>query len=109
RHAGHHDEHAQRNIDIDVLEIVLARPAYLDPSRRNARGCLQRHPIVQVTSCKRGARSEPVDAALEDDLSSASASTGPEVDDVIGDRDDLRLVLDDENGVSLVPEAKQEI
>jgi hypothetical protein len=39
----------------------------------------------------------------------AGARAGAEVDDVVGDRDRLRLVLDDEDGVALVAQAQQQL
>src|ERR1700759_5688084 len=43
-----------------------------------------------------------LDRTLEDDLAAGGAGARAEVDDVVGDRDQLRLVLDDEHGVALV-------
>ena len=37
------------------------------------------------------------------------AGAGAEVDDVVGDRDRLRLVLDDEHRVALVPQPQQQV
>ena len=39
----------------------------------------------------------------------AGAGAGAEVDDVVGDRDRLGLVLDDEHGVALVPQLQQQV
>ena len=43
------------------------------------------------------------------DLAAAGAGARAEVDDVVGDRDRLRLVLDDEHGVALVPQLQQQV
>src|SRR6185437_12345295 len=37
------------------------------------------------------------------------AGAGAEVDDVVGDRDRLRLVLHDQDGVALLPQAQQQV
>ena len=42
-------------------------------------------------------------------LAAGSAGAGAEVDDVVGDRDRLRLVLDDEHRVALVPQPQQQV
>ena len=52
---------------------------------------------------------QPVDGALEADRAARRTGAGAEVDDVVGDRDRLRLVLDDEHGVALVPQLQQEV
>jgi hypothetical protein len=52
---------------------------------------------------------QPVDGALEDHLATGRTGAGAEVDDVVGDRDRLRLVLDDQHGVALVPQLQQQV
>ena len=43
------------------------------------------------------------------DLASRRAGAGAEVDDVVGDRDRLGLVLHDEHGVALVSQLQQQV
>ena len=50
-----------------------------------------------------------VDRALEADRAPGRAGAGPEVDDVVGDGDRLRLVLDHEHGVALVAQLEQQL
>ena len=50
-----------------------------------------------------------LDRALEHDLAALGAGAGAEVDGVVGDRDRLRLVLDDEHGVALVAQRQQQV
>jgi len=49
-----------------------------------------------------------LDRALEADGAAGGAGAGPEVDDVVGDRDGLGLVLDDQDGVALVAQLQQQ-
>ena len=49
---------------------------------------------------------ETVERALEDDRAAVGPGARPHVDDVVGDPDDLRVVLDDEHGVALVAERR---
>ena len=42
-------------------------------------------------------------------LAAGGAGAGAEVDDVVGDRDRLRLVLDDQHGVALVAQPQQQV
>ena len=51
----------------------------------------------------------PVDGALEHHLAAARAGARAEVDDVVGDRDRLRLVLHDEHRVALVAQLQQQV
>ena len=62
-----------------------------------------------MTPGERAARPQPVDGALEDHLAAGGAGAGAEVDDVVGDRDHLRLVLDHEDGVALVAQPQQQV
>ena len=45
---------------------------------------------------------QPFDGSLEADGAALRAGAGAEVDDVVGDHDRLRFVLDDEYGVAFV-------
>ena len=62
-----------------------------------------------MTPGERAAGPQRVDGALEDHLAAGGAGAGTEVDDVIGDRDYFRLVLDDEDGVALVAQPQQQV
>ena len=66
-------------------------------------------PVAQVTAGERAARPQRVDGALEDHLAAGGAGAGTQVDDMVGNRNRLRLVLDDEDGVALVAQPQQQI
>ena len=55
----------------------------------------------------RGAQA--LDGSLEADLAAVHACAGPQVDHVVGDRDHLGFVLDDEHGVALVAQLEQQL
>ena len=107
-HAGHHNQHAERDVDVDVLQVVRAGAAHLHHTRGRAHRRLQRGPIAQVTPGERAALPQPVDGAFEDHLAAGSAGAWTEIDDVVGDRDRLGLVLDHENGIALVAQPQQQ-
>ena len=86
-HAGHHHQHAERDVDVDVLQVVRAGAAHFHHTRRLPHRRLQRGAVVQVTSGERAAGPQPIDGALEDHLAAGSAGAGAEVDDVVGNRD----------------------
>ena len=106
---GDHDQHAERDVDVDVLQVVGAGAAHLQHPRRCPDRRLQGGPVVQVPPGERAAGPQPVDRALEDHLPTAGARAGAEVDDVVGDRDRLRLVLHDEHRVALVAQLQQQV
>ena len=83
--------------------------AHLERPRRRAHRRLQRGAVVEVPAGERAARPQPVDGALEHHLAAGGAGAGAEIDDVVGDRDRLRLVLDDEHGVALVAQPQQQV
>jgi hypothetical protein len=107
-HAGHHDQHAERDVDVDVLQVVRAGAAHLHHTRRRPHRRLQGAPVAQV---------RPVSVPLARSASTVPSKTtsppaagaGAEVDDVVGDRDRLRLVLDHEDRVALVAQPQQQV
>ena len=86
-------------------------------SRRGSRACpsgvrtvwLEGGPVVKMAAGDGAAGPQPLDGALEDHLAARGAGAGAEVDDVVGDRDRLRLVLHDEHRVALVPQPQQQV
>ena len=58
---------------------------------------------------ERVAGPQPLDGALEHHLATVGAGARAEVDDVLGDRDRLRLVLHDQHGVALVAQLQQQL
>jgi hypothetical protein len=62
-----------------------------------------------VLTGQRAAGPQPVDGAFEDHLAPGRPGTGSQVDDVIGDLDGLRLVLDNEHRVPLVTQLHQQV
>ena len=78
-------------------------------------------PVAVRRLCLREARSsrwrpvmvslapQPLDLALEADGAARRAGAGAEVDDVVGDRNRLGLVLDDEHRVALVAQPQQQV
>ena len=108
-HAGHDDQHAERDVDVDVLQVVGARPAHLQHARRCPHRRLQRGPVVEMAAGDRAAGPQPVDGPLEHHLATGRPGARAEIDDVVGDRDRLRLVLDDEHGVALVAQPHEQV
>jgi hypothetical protein len=108
RHTGHDDEHAQWDIHVDVLQVVLGGLANLQRTGSTSHRPLQGGSVVEVPTRERVTPPQFRDRALEDDLAAAGPRMGPEVDDVVGDRDRLGLVLHDQHGVALVAELLQQ-
>ena len=110
RDTGEHHQHAERDVDVDVLEVV--RVGARGPRVRrsvSATVVLERGAVVEVAAGDRVAGPQPLDGALEHHLAAVGPGAWAEVDDVVGDRDRLRLVLDDEHGVALVAQLQQQL
>ncbi len=84
------------------------RAADLERAGRRPNGVLECRPVVEVTAGEGVGRLQPLDGPLEADRAAAGARPGAEVDDVVGDHDRLRFVLDDEHGVALVPQLEEQ-
>ena len=108
-HAGEDDQHPERDVDVDVAGgCGCGRRARAGRLTASVRG-LEGGAVAEVTSGDRVACPQPLDAALEDDPAAGGAGARAQVDDVVGDRDRLRLVLDDEDGVALVAQPQQQL
>jgi hypothetical protein len=70
---------------------------------------LQGGAVPEMAAGERAAGPQLLDYALEDDLAARGARARAEVDDVVRDRDHLRLVLHHEHRVALVAQAKQQV
>ncbi len=110
--AGHtrdEREHAFRDIDRDVLEVVVAR--VLDAQRALARShvALDRQGLLQVLRRQRVRPREILIAALEHDTPARRPGVRPDVDNIVGDADDVGVVLDDDHGVAFVAELLQQL
>ena len=67
-HAGDHDQHAERDVDVDVLQVVGAGAADLQRAGRRPHRRLQRGPVVEVPAGEGAAGPQPLDGALEHHL-----------------------------------------
>ena len=108
-HAGDHAEHPERDVDVDVLEVVRRGAADLQRAGRRAHRLLEGRPVVEVAAGRGVTPPQPVHGALEADRAAPGAGARTEVDDVVGDRDGLGLVLDDEHRVALVAQLQQQV
>ncbi len=107
--AGHDNQDAEGDVDVDVAQVVGRRPADLQGAGRGANAVLEGGPVVEVAAGGGPAGPQPLERALEDDLAARGPGTGAQVDDVVGDRDRLGLVLHDEHRVPLVPQPHEQV
>ena len=100
-------EHAEGDVDVRRSAGCASTPSRTssDPVAVAHLG-LEGGAVVEVATGDGPAPAQPVVAALEDHLAPGGAGARPEVDDVVGDRDRLRLVLDDQHGVALVAQLR---
>ena len=114
RDAGEAGEQAERELDGDVLQVVRARaatthtPLAVGSCRFVGTGCSRlpesHGPVIDV-----GVLHQLRRRALGDDLAAVDAGARAHVDDVIGREDRLAIVLDDEDGVAEVAEARRRL
>ena len=113
-HAGDADERAQRNLDVDVLEIVVLgaddpQPACRRSARRLAGTSIVRLPDRYWPVRLRGALGDRVGVAGGHDFAAAHARAGAEVDDVVGRPHRVFVVLDDDHGVAQVAQLRERV
>src|SRR5205807_9437225 len=104
----HHAQHAARDVHADIAQVVPGRVADLDPAGRLTGVRLEAGPVPEVLAGAGAAGTQAVDGTREAHRAAVDARAGAEVDDVVRDRDDLRLVLHHEHGVALVPQPQQQ-
>src|SRR5690606_41703499 len=109
RHTRDRHQHAERDVDVDVAEVVRARPSHLDLPDGGAHRVLQPRPVVEVAPGDGARRPQPGQVAGVGGLAAGAAGTRAEVDDVVGDRDHLGLVLHHQHGVALVAQLQQQL
>src|SRR5215471_16616267 len=88
---------------------MLRRAAYLECPVWRPQPVLEGGPVTEMVAGERAAGPEPFDGAFEADRAARRAGAGAQVDDVVGDRDRLWLVLHDQHGVALVPQPQQQV
>ena len=98
-------------LDVDVLQVVLARAADRRASRRPAGGAcsgtgIERLPDEVLAGDRRlRLAAGPCTGPEYDDLAAVLARARADVDDLVGDADRLLVVLDDDHGVAEVAQA----
>src|SRR6202158_3712938 len=81
----------------------------LQLSFRSPYGFLESGTVVEMAAGKGLRRTKRLDRAREADLTAVRAGARAKVDDMVGDRDRLRIVLHDEHRVALVPKQQQQV
>ena len=83
--------------------------SHLEGARRRPDRGLDRRAVVEVFAGEGAGRAQFVDGTFEHDFTALGPGARPEVHDVVGDRDGLRLVLDDQDSVALVAQLQQQV
>src|SRR5580692_5835710 len=106
---GDDDKYSERDVDVDVAQVVRGRAADLQRAGGRPHRLLEGGPVVEMAPGDGAAGPQRFDGALEADGPARRTGAGAEVDDVVRDLDRLRLVLDDEHRVALVPQPQQQL
>ena len=113
RHAGDGDEGAERELDVDVLEVVLAGAAHDELAGVGGAALLGHRDDLAARDVLAGERVLRLQQALHragvDDVAAVLARAGADVDDVVGDLDGVLVVLDDEHRVAEVAQAHERV
>ena len=112
-HAGQAHQAAERHVDVEVAQIVRARAAHREvvalahaPPRVGQRNRL---PAGQILAGQRLLVFQQLGVRpLKDDLAAVLAGARPQVDDVVGLADDLRVVFHDHDRVAAVAQVLQD-
>ncbi len=114
RHAGDADERAERNLDVDVLQIVVRGADDPQPLARRADGAASgfrsaRSPDRYLPGQAARLVGDLVGVPVGDHLAAAHARAGAEVDDVIGGPHRVFVVLDDDHRVAHVAQLRERV
>ena len=102
RHPGEHREHAEGDVDVQVLQGVPLRPAHRQAAARAAGRAVEVERPTQC-ACGRGVGlGELGGRALEDQTPALGAGAGTDLEHVVGRRDHRGIVLDHEHRIALV-------
>ena len=110
RDAGQADQGAQREVNVDPLEVVgagAADPQEAAAGRRQAVAAGYLQASAEVAAGQGFGPLQIGDRARELDAAALATGPGAQIDDVIGGADHRRVVLDDQQGVAGIAEAVQ--
>ena len=113
-HPGDRDQPAERDVDVDVVQVVLARPDDRELALLVERAPVLRHrdraPPGQVRAGQRRVvRLEVLDAAAVHDVAAVLARARTDVDGPVAGADRVLVVLDDDQRVPQVPQPGQRV
>ena len=111
RHPGHRHERPERDAQVDVAQVVLARATHPELlAVALPAGLRDRHRALAPQE-RAGHRAwlgkDGLERAVGDDLAAVLPCPGPDVDDPVGGPDGLLVVLDDQDGVAQVAQPGQ--
>ena len=113
RHACHADEAAQRELNVNLAQVVLPRPpddqpvVAAGPAQRRDRDLPDAGEVLPRHRARRAR--QPVGGPAVDDLAAVLAGAGADVDHPVCDRDRLEIVLHDQHGVAEVTQVQQRV
>src|SRR5688500_9305582 len=109
-HACHNGHRAERNSDVDALEVVLASARQRYPPRSDTATLERKRNFTLACEILPGEGTfvRARHRTCEDNLSAMLSASGPELDHVVGGFDRGRIVLDDEDRVSRIAQPVQQ-
>ena len=107
--AGDDDKYPERDVDVDVAQVVRRRAADLQLAGGRPHRFLEGGPVGEMAAGESAAGPQRLDSALEADRPARRTGARAEVHNVVGDRDRLRLVLHHEHRVALVSQPQEQV
>ena len=113
RDTGNRHQHAKRNFQIDVLQVVRARAGdaeFVRPRLAASRRNLDAKFVGEITAGERVRHLDDLAvSASADDFSAVFSGARAEVENAVGGAHDVGIVLDHENRVSQVAQVVQDL
>src|SRR5215210_6422050 len=111
---SHGDEEAERNLDLETAQVVLARALDADHATPVRRATHRRNRNFDLTaqvapSDRFFVRPHFLDGAFGDNETAVLSGSGTEIDQVIGGLHRLLVVLDDDDGVAEIAQLSQSV
>src|SRR5688500_10701483 len=108
-HAGYYSQHARRDIDAYVLQIVHFSVCDGKPALRRTKTIFERHRLLHMPCCQGIGVEEVGKAAFVDNRTTATSGVGANIDNMIGDFDDIGVMFNYKNGITLVTQLLQQL
>src|SRR5215216_5999211 len=107
-HAGYYSQYARWDIDTYVLQVVHFSICDGELTLCRAKTVFERHRLLHMPCCQGIGVEEVIKAAFVDNRTATTSGVGANIDNMIGDFDDIGVVFNYKNGIPLVTQLLQQ-